>query len=495
VDAFDWAPDGKRLAFTGSAREHDALFYMHNDLYIADVHGGDLKNTPLLPGYNTGPLWSPDGRWIAFESEGGQVRYLAEGRVGLYDLKSGRLSYPAFDELGRTAGFRAPPSSWAPDSRSLLLRVPYQLSKQLFTLSIPEGRLRRFTQDDTRNFYGARYESSGRIDFLSDSFLEPPNIYSSPAKRFQPQQLTQIESDPGLKTVEMHQLAWQSRDGQWTIHGWLLLPHKRSGELPSLVVFADGGPRMISPDFRTGWQFPLHAFLANGVAVLVPNSRGRAGYGAGFQMTWESERNPGKGPLEDDLEGVDQAVKLGLVDPEHVALAGLSWGGYLAAYALTHTTRFKAIFVNEAVCLNMMDDGFEISDNPEWIKFAQQVGRGTPFDDDDSDRLRRLSPIYQTANAKTPALLEFGANSLVKDGYALFQGLRHFSVPSELISYPRSGHGASEPVLLYDAARRDLEWFAYWVLGKPTSRMLDKYGPPKISEWNPDPGQRASSLQ
>ena len=108
-----------------------------------------------------------------------------------------------------------------------------------------------------------------------------------------------------------------------------------------------------------------------------------------------------------------------------------------------------------------------------------------PFDDDEAIRLRKLSPTYQVANAKTPALLEFGANSLIQEGDSLFQGLRHFGVPSELISYPRSGHGTSEPALLYDTARRDLEWFAYWVLGKPTPRMLERYGAPKIAEWSP----------
>ena len=484
VDTLDWSPDGQRVAFAGSVNYPNPLSDMYNDLYIADLRTGGIERVSLAAGLNRGPLWSPDGRWIAFESEGGQVRYLAQGRVGLYDLKKKALSYPAFDEIGDLAGFAAVPLCWAPDSRSLLLRVPYHLSKQIFTLSVPEGRLHRFTRDDSRNFYDARYDLSGQnVLYLSESFLEPPNVYSSPAHGFQPQKLTNFKSDPAFLDVQARQVAWQSRDGHWTIHGWLLLPHVSGGERSPLLVFADGGPHMISPAFRTGWQIPLHAFLANGVAVLIPNSRGRGGYGSDFMTTWEKERNPGQGPLEDDLDGVDYVIKAGIADPNRIGLAGLSWGGYLAAYALTHTDRFKAIIVNEAVSLNMVEDGFTIAGNPAYIEFARQLGKGVPFDDDDVERLRRLSPVYQVASAKTPALLEFGANSLIRDGYSLFQGLKHFGVPSELISYPRSGHGTTEPALLYDETKRDLEWFAYWVLGKPTAHMLDRYGPPRIAEW------------
>jgi dipeptidyl aminopeptidase/acylaminoacyl peptidase len=182
------------------------------------------------------------------------------------------------------------------------------------------------------------------------------------------------------------------------------------------------------------------------------------------------------------LAGVDYLVNSGVADTNRIALAGVSWGGYLAAYALTHTDRFRAIFINEAVSLNMVEEGLAIAGNPPYIEFARQLGKSAPFEDGDTERLRSLSPIYNTNHARTPALLEFGANSLIKDGDALFQGLKHFNVPSELISYPRSGHGASEPALLYDGATRDLEWFAYWVLCEPTTRMRDRYGPAPLGE-------------
>lgn len=496
VASFDWSPRGDRLVFAGSPAAMGTHAYMHNNLYITDFRGEETRKIQLRPGVNNAPLWSPDGRWIAFQSQGGRVRHLAYARIGLYEVETDTLSYPGYDELGRKSGYGVGISAWSPDSRSLLLRVPYRLSKQLFKILIPQGTLTRFTQDDDNNSYAARYTSDGRsIVYLSESFFQAPNIFISPARRFQPRRLTDVSSDIAQSDVELRQLSWPSRDGRWIIHGWLLLPkqHARERTRP-LLVYAEGGPMMVSPWFRTSWQYPIHALIANGVAVLIPNSRGREGYGMDFQSAWETERDPGQGQLNDDLNGVDVLVKSGVVDPDRVALAGHSWGGYLAAYALTHTNQFKAIFVHEAVSLNLVEEGFAIAGNESDIDFARELGKGSPLEGDDMDRLQQLSPIYQTASATTPALLEFGANSLIKDGDALFQGLKHFNVQTELISYPRTGHIIEEPALRLDAARRDLEWFAYWVLGKPTKRMLDRYGPAKIAQWNPEPGGAAVGL-
>jgi len=119
----------------------------------------------------------------------------------------------------------------------------------------------------------------------------------------------------------------------------------------------------------------------------------------------------------------------------------------------------------------------------------RQMGMGAPFKEEEANRLRNLSPIYQVEHASTPSLLEFGAESSPTNAlemYTLFSGLKYFNkAPAELIEYPRSGHVFEDPTIHADAARRELEWYAYWVLGKPTQRMIDKYGEPPMNEWKP----------
>jgi dipeptidyl aminopeptidase/acylaminoacyl peptidase len=249
---------------------------------------------------------------------------------------------------------------------------------------------------------------------------------------------------------------------------------------------------MISPEFGIGSGYPIDAFLDLGVVVLIPNSRGRPGYGTDFEDAWETERDVGQGPLEDGLAGVELLIQSGVADPHRVALAGHSWGGYVAAYALTHTSQFNAILVHEAVNLNLMKYRFSGVGSAQLRAIDRQFGLGVPFEPSEREHIESLSPVYQAGSAVTPSLLEFGADAGIQEGRDFFEALKYFNkAPTELISYPRTGHVTEEPALKFDAARRELEWFAYWVLGKGTKRMLDRYGAPKISEWNADARERA----
>jgi dipeptidyl aminopeptidase/acylaminoacyl peptidase len=488
VDSFDWSPHGDRLVFAGSVGQLMFMPYMYNHLYITDAKGLETVEVPTEKGALNGPVWSLDGQRIAFRAQHSDIRWLASARLGLYDLRTHKTTYPAFDELGRISGFGVGRPVWLPHEQALLVSVPYHLSNQLFKVSIPDGKLTQFSTGGEASIDAFKVSGNDKVVLLTDSFDAPPGLFQTEANRFTPQRLVDERSAGQVAGVKAQQLSWPAGDRRWVIHGWLLFPNETRYARPwPLLVYAEGGPEMVAPSFRIGgYQYPLRALVAGGVAVLIPNSRGRAGYGKDFEATWQTENDPAQGPLSDDLEGVDALVKTGVADPNRTALAGHSWGGYLAAYALTTSTHFRTVMVHEAVSLNPLDV-FDSVANPAIREFAEQLGmlqKGmTPFDEPEAQRLRELSPVYRAARSNTPALLEFGANggTIKHGGAALFQGLTYFGkAPVELISYPRTGHVTEEPVLKEDAARRDLEWFAYWVLGKPTARMLERYGPPSV---------------
>jgi dipeptidyl aminopeptidase/acylaminoacyl peptidase len=97
--------------------------------------------------------------------------------------------------------------------------------------------------------------------------------------------------------------------------------------------------------------------------------------------------------------------------------------------------------------------------------------------------MRLQSPIHRVSTARTPALLEFGERSNAPDnGRVLFQGLQAFHVPSELVVYPRTGHGVEEPLLRRDSMERNVEWMDYWVLGQATERMAKKWAMRRTTE-------------
>ena len=492
VDGFDWAPDGRSIAFSGGSgvlRE-----YRQNiGIYLLNLRTNEVKTLVPAVGTNANPIWSPDSRWIAFQTQKGLARFLARGRLGIYAVNTGIVSYPAYDELGRTSGLSVGTYAgggmvWSSDSKSILVDAPYQLSKQIFRVSIPDGVLKRFTTDDDHDYKLIQSDSAGRSIFLvRESFVEAPELFVSPFANFVPHRVTRVGGDPFLNDVEVRKLSWPSTDGKWTIHGLLLLPRKEAGDGHTLpvLVYAEGGPTMVSAHFNIGYGYPVHSLLHNGIAVLIPNSRGRPGYGDAFETAWESERDLGRGPLADDLAGLDRLIKDKISNSKRTALAGHSWGGYLAAYALTHTDRFNTVLVHEGGSLDMINESFLHAGSSSGRALFQQLGEGLPFGAAEKERLANLSPIYQADRATTPSLLEYGADSLIQYGSNFFQALKLFDkAPTELINYPRTGHVTDEPALKLDAARRELEWFAFWVLGKPTQRMLEKYGPPLIPEWN-----------
>jgi dipeptidyl aminopeptidase/acylaminoacyl peptidase len=490
VDTFDWAPDGQSIALSGSGSQENQLRGLNTGIYVLRLSAGSLSTLVPPLGKNGNPHWSPDGRYIAFITQRGQSRLINIGRLGVCDVSRGTVRYPAFEELGRISGFDAGGYFggivWAADSRSVLINVSYQMSHQIFRISL-DGAIKRFTTDDRHNFLLVQSDSKGHSIFMTqESFLDAPELIVSSSDRFDPHQVTHVvDGGPILRDVEAKRLQWPSRDGKWTIHGWLLLPKAVGSVGPRpLLVYAAGGPDMISPHFGVGDGYPIQAFLDGGVAVLIPNSRGRPGYGTDFAAAWETERDCGQGPLEDDLAGVEMLVDSGVADPQRVAMAGHSWGGYLAAYALTHSSQFKAILIHEAVNLNVLKYRFFGAGSPRLRALDRQFGWGVPFEPGEKDRLENLSPVYRAGNATTPSLLEFGVNSEINDGRDFFEALKYFDkAPTELISYPRTAHVTEEPALKFDAARRELEWFSYWVLGKATKRMLDRYGPPPISDW------------
>lgn len=490
VHDFDWSPDGKRIVFSGVKAIkawQTILSLLFTDIYLLDLENGNVSTIISQPGADLAPIWSPDGKWIAFKSQAGIVRWVGESRIGLYRVYNGAITYPGFAQLGQMSGYGCGQLKWSSDSRTLIFNVPYHLSKQIFRMSIPGGSLAQITSDaDASNYYPvAEFGGDHSLLFIDQSFFSPPEIYVSSTVIFHPIRLT--NSNPGSSDDRVHvsRLSWPTQDGRWRVSGWFLEPKTSiPGTSPPLLVYAEGGPDMVDAAFLSGGNhYPLSAFLEGGVAVFIPNSRGRAGYGTEFESAWETEANPGRGALEDDLDGINELAKNNLVDPKRVAIAGHSWGGYLAAYALTHTQRFSAVLVDEAIELNALDGYFPTANNQTIREFAKQQGFANPFEPTGSAQLRSISPIYEVSNAATPVLLEFGLQGAnVKDAMAFFQGLKYFNkAPAELVVYPRSGHITEDIKLRMEVARRDLEWFAYWVLGNPTQRMLEKYGPPKIS--------------
>ena len=252
-------------------------------------------------------------------------------------------------------------------------------------------------------------------------------------------------------------MKYKSADGT-EIEAALLVPPVASGfsqtgsgssrTLPT-VILVHGGPTGRWSDTFEPWGQLL---VARGYAVLYPNVRGSTGYGQRFV---EMNRGDwGGGDFKDVMAGADWLVARGIADPNRLGIGGWSYGGYMAAWAVTQTTRFKAA-VSGAPVIDMASEfGTENgSAYDEWFY-------GTPYEK--LDGFIKSSPMTFVKNVKTPTLLLQGEDDTtdpIGQSQQFYRGLKRYGVESDLVLYPREPHGLREEKHLIDRLTRILAWY------------------------------------
>jgi dipeptidyl aminopeptidase/acylaminoacyl peptidase len=474
VTGLTWSPDGRRIAISASPVESV-------DIYLVDVESGETKVAARLLGVDSSPSWSPNGRWIAFATQAGHGSKDWLQSLGVIDVHSGDISYPAARDFA--AGLGSPRDfAWSADS-ALLLTAFHHLQSVLFELSLPQGKLRKFSTDESTYITGvAVARKARRVAFMREALAKPGDLWLTKAHTYAPQRLTHLNPALELPSINSRVVSWRSIDGKWDLRGVLLTPLQASAPMP-LVTLIEGGPQMVHFGFDLGLQYPVHALVASGYAVFVPNTRGRSGYSHEFRRAIRDEKDYVGGGFSDLMSGIDNLVRGGIADPARLGLAGFSYGAYLTAHAITRTNRFRAASIND-VALDLVSYSLRFAANPvARAMWDDMMGFSDPYDPEAVARMRAQSPLYHAARIKTPALLEAGQTAYggMEDGVLpLFQSLKRLDVPTEFIRYPRTGHGIAEPRLRLESAQRNLEWFDYWLRGKATPRMKELHGAPRL---------------
>ena len=200
----------------------------------------------------------------------------------------------------------------------------------------------------------------------------------------------------GLPMAEMKHVTWKASDGLEN-HGWLLLPtdaapHTR---LP-LITEVHGGPSAQWGNWFYGTWHDWAQILANmGYAVFLPNPRGSTGRGGAH--TGSNKYDFGGGDFDDIMTGIDMLIERGVADPDRLGICGWSFGGFMTAWAVTHTDRFKAAVAGAAPTNWVSKIG--TTD----IRPANEWNLGSV--NDDPDRPWDRSPMRYVKNVKTPTLL------------------------------------------------------------------------------------------
>ena len=451
VVQFDWSPDGTSIAYAHTSGPL-ADYWPSAAIAVVDLVSGTA--VPLVEGTRAAyqPLYSPDGKQIAFTLSVDPPRWYFESTIHVVSAQGGEPR-----ALPATRDGQPNLIGWSEDGASLYFVEIHGTKTALSRMQVESGKISLIHAHSAQD-EGYDLNASGTyFGFARQSLTTPIEAYVAATEEFLPTQVSHANADqPALPLGKTEILRWNSTDGR-EIEGLLTYPvNYHPGARVPLLLVIHGGPAGVFTETYTGVGriYPVGVFAAEGYAVLRVNPRGSSGYGAEFRAA--NCRDWGGGDYEDLMSGVDTVIAQGIADPERLGVMGWSYGGFMTSWIITHTHRFKAASVGAAVTNLMSFNG--TADIPSFIPdyFGAQSW-------EDVELYRKHSPMFNVAGVTTPSLIQHGDSDIrvpISQGYEFYNALKQQGVETRMIVFPRQPHGLTEPRMNLKAMQSNLDWFA-----------------------------------
>jgi dipeptidyl aminopeptidase/acylaminoacyl peptidase len=463
-DMYAFSPDGQEVAFTSNIDEVPAIS-TNNEIFIVPVSGGTPKKISTSPGSDSTPLYSPDGKYIAWRMQKRAGYESDRFRLVIYERKTGEIrDRTAANVADRWVGSVV----WAPDSKTIYFTAEDKGESPIYAVRWqtdvlpPQGgditihhtkvaidEILRGQNDDLA------ITAKGELVFTRMSVQAPSEIYVYLANELAvpsvheppvtppppPSQLTHL-NDSVLSQVSMQPLEsfWFTSVDKAKVQGFMVKPPNFDPNKKYPVKFLiHGGPEGAWGD-SWSYRWNPELFAANGYVVIMINPRGSIGYGQAFVDGVNGDW--GGKPYQDLMLGLDYAEKTyPFIDKDRECALGASYGGYMANWILGNTTRFKCVVSHDGMFNSESAWG-----TTEELWFNEWEFKGTPWTN--REMYRKWSPHLRAANFKTPTLVVHGQLDYrldVSEGFQLFNTLQRLKVPSKMLYFPDEGHWVLKP--------------------------------------------------
>jgi dipeptidyl aminopeptidase/acylaminoacyl peptidase len=449
---FGWSPDGREMAAVASDDPYEWAWYTNR--LVRFPLGGPPATVWQAKRQAALPVWSPDRSRIAFISSNWSDRGCVAGDVWVVNSSGGEAR-----DISRGVVASFGWLDWSADGKTLLAVGHDRGGAGLHRLNADGGRQDRiwWRQAAVVEAHWPRFSRSrdGAMAVVMEDADHPREVWVSAPESAGGdwKQLTHLH--PQAAEIEIGQTSvhhWKGAGG-WEMQGLLIQPvgHQVGRKYP-LVMWVHGGPTGVSAS-RYGAAYGWTQLLAGaGYAVFLPNYRGSVGWGLEFAES--NIGDMGGRDFEDMFLGIDSLIAAGIADPDRLAIAGWSYGGFAAAWAVSQTNRFRAAVMGAGISHWLSFHGKSSLADWDAIHYAQSpYVRGGLF--------QKFSPLSYSENLQTPTLILHGSEDQdvpVEQSYLFYRALKDSRVPTELIVYPREDHAVKERAHLLDMSRRALAW-------------------------------------
>ncbi|MBM3752991.1 MAG: S9 family peptidase [Acidobacteria bacterium] len=451
-DGYAISSDSKEVCYVMNG-ENDQALSTNSELWTVSPESGEPRKITITAGADVGPVYSPDGQWLAWRGQKTAGYESDRWRLFLIQRSSGSVR-----DLTETLDRSVQSISWSPDSTRLFFTVEDRGRQGIQMFAVNGSGGARSIVSGSATYDDVQLTPDGKtMIYTMQTGSKPVEIFKVHSSDNKPVPLAKLNDGVmgGLTLPAFEDITVTGAEGA-KVHSFVLKPPDfDSKQKYPVLFFIHGGPQGA---WHESWSYRWNpqVFAAAGFVVVMPNPRGSTGYGQKF--TDEINNDWGGKVYEDIIATVDHVAAQPWADAGRFAAAGGSYGGYMVNWMLGHTQRFKA-FVSHAGVFDLRS----MAGETEELWFPMWEFRGMPWDNAES--YAKWSPSHYVSEFQTPTLVIHGDLDYrvpVGQGLQLYTALQMKKVPSKLLLFPDEGHWILKPQNSAVWHKHFLDWITEW---------------------------------
>ena len=477
IEQITWSPNGFLIAYTCkklSGKEYAES--TNSEIYLYDLQGEKTTNvTEGMPGYDMEPVFSSDGKFLAWNSMEKAGFESDRNRIFVMDVYA-QNKVEITEGLDQDANH----PQWSEDGKHIYFATGVQATYQLASIEVASKKLSQITRG-THNLSGFQLAGKGMVASKTTMSNPAELVYIElKSGKVTPITTTNQSVLNSVKMGKVEKRMIKTTDGLDMLT-WVIYPpdFDETKSYPTLL-YCQGGPQSaVSQSFSYRWNFQLMA--ANGYIVVAPNRRGLPSFG----RRWNDQISGDWGgqAMKDYLSAIDELAKEEYVDESRLGAVGASFGGYSVYWlAGNHDKRFKA-FISHCGLYNM-ESWYGTT---EELFFANQDIGGPYWDVKPNATYKLHSPHLYAGNWDTPILVIHNEKDFrvpLGEGLQAFQAARLQDIPARFLYFPTEGHwvlGPQNGVLWH---RVYFEWLGKWLAEEKEEATIEEATVEEDSEEN-----------